>query len=66
MAEFDPGRPALALTKELRELGTAERAAQEKRYLKSDLKVLRRHRARHPPDGQGHSPKPRSAPVRRA
>ena len=32
MAEFDPGRPALALTKELRELGTAERAAQEKRY----------------------------------
>jgi len=39
-AAFDPGDAARALTAALRPLGTPERAAQEKRYLKSDLEFL--------------------------
>src|SRR5262245_52560804 len=34
---FDPDAAAAELTEALRPLGSAERAAQEKRYLKSDL-----------------------------
>jgi 3-methyladenine DNA glycosylase AlkD len=37
---FDPEGAALAVTGALRPLGTPERAAQEKRYLKSDLEFL--------------------------
>ena len=40
MDEFDPEAAALAVTGELRPLGTPERAAQEKRYLKSDLEFF--------------------------
>ena len=40
MDDFDPEAAALAVTDELRPLGTPERAAQEKRYLKSDLDFL--------------------------
>jgi hypothetical protein len=36
---FDPDAAA-ALTEALRPLGSAERAAQEKRYLKSDLEFI--------------------------
>jgi 3-methyladenine DNA glycosylase AlkD len=39
-AAFDPDDAARELTAELRSLGTPERAAQEKRYLKSDLDFL--------------------------
>ena len=38
--DFDPEAAALAVTDGLRPLGTPERAAQEKRYLKSDLDFL--------------------------
>jgi 3-methyladenine DNA glycosylase AlkD len=38
--DFDPDAAALALTDELRPLGTPERADQEKRYLKSDLEFF--------------------------
>jgi 3-methyladenine DNA glycosylase AlkD len=38
--DFDPVTAALAVTDALRPLGTPERAAQEKRYLKSDLEFL--------------------------
>jgi hypothetical protein len=38
--DFDPKAAALALTEELRPLGTPEHAAQEKRYLKSDLEFF--------------------------
>jgi 3-methyladenine DNA glycosylase AlkD len=37
---FDAGAAAAALTEALRPLGTAARAAQEKRYLKSDLEFI--------------------------
>jgi 3-methyladenine DNA glycosylase AlkD len=37
---FDPETAAAALTERLRPLGTAARAAQEKRYLKSDLEFF--------------------------
>jgi 3-methyladenine DNA glycosylase AlkD len=37
---FDPDAAAAALTGKLRPLGTAARAAQEKRYLKSDLEFI--------------------------
>jgi hypothetical protein len=37
---FDPEAAALAVAESLRPLGTPERAAQEKRYLKSDLEFL--------------------------
>jgi 3-methyladenine DNA glycosylase AlkD len=37
---FDAGAAAAALTQTLRPLGTAARAAQEKRYLKSDLEFI--------------------------
>jgi 3-methyladenine DNA glycosylase AlkD len=37
---FDPEAAARAVTDELRPLGTPERAAQEKRYLKSDLEFF--------------------------
>lgn len=40
MDDFDPEAAALAVTDGLRPLGTRERAAQEKRYLKSDLDFL--------------------------
>jgi 3-methyladenine DNA glycosylase AlkD len=38
--DFDPERAAVALTETLRGLGTPERAAQEKRYLKSSLEFF--------------------------
>jgi 3-methyladenine DNA glycosylase AlkD len=38
--DFDPQAAALAVTDQLRPLGTPERAAQEKRYLKSDLEFF--------------------------
>jgi 3-methyladenine DNA glycosylase AlkD len=38
--DFDPEAAALALTGALRALGSPERAAQEKRYLKSDLEFF--------------------------
>jgi 3-methyladenine DNA glycosylase AlkD len=38
--DFDPAEAARAVTAALRSLGTPERAAQEKRYLKSDLEFL--------------------------
>jgi 3-methyladenine DNA glycosylase AlkD len=38
--DFDPSAAALAVTEELRPLGTTERATQEKRYLKSDLEFF--------------------------
>ncbi len=38
--DFDPEAAALAVTGALRPLGTPDRAAQEKRYLKSDLEFL--------------------------
>jgi 3-methyladenine DNA glycosylase AlkD len=38
--DFDPAAAALAVTEELRPLGTPERATQEKRYLKSDLEFF--------------------------
>jgi 3-methyladenine DNA glycosylase AlkD len=38
--DFDPEAAALTVTDELRPLGTPERAAQEKRYLKSDLEFF--------------------------
>jgi 3-methyladenine DNA glycosylase AlkD len=38
--DFDPEAAAAALTGKLRPLGTAARAAQEKRYLKSDLEFI--------------------------
>jgi 3-methyladenine DNA glycosylase AlkD len=38
--DFDPEAAALAVTDQLRPLGTPERAAQEKRYLKSDLEFF--------------------------
>jgi 3-methyladenine DNA glycosylase AlkD len=38
--DFDPEAAALAVTDALRPLGTPERAAQEKKYLKSDLEFL--------------------------
>ena len=37
---FDPEAAAPAVVEALRPLGTAERAAQEKRYLKRDLEFL--------------------------
>ena len=40
MDDFDPEAAALAVTDGLRPLGTPQRAAQEKRYLKSDLDFL--------------------------
>ncbi|HEX7163653.1 MAG TPA: DNA alkylation repair protein [Trebonia sp.] len=40
MDGFDPDAAAAALTEALRPLGSAERAAQEKRYLKSDLEFI--------------------------
>ncbi|HEY0934235.1 MAG TPA: DNA alkylation repair protein, partial [Trebonia sp.] len=40
MDGFEPDAAAAALTEQLRSLGTAERAAQEKRYLKSDLEFI--------------------------
>ena len=40
MDGFDPEAAATALTAALRPLGNAERAAQEKRYLKSDLEFI--------------------------
>jgi 3-methyladenine DNA glycosylase AlkD len=38
--DFDPSAAALAVTEELRPLGTTERATREKRYLKSDLEFF--------------------------
>jgi 3-methyladenine DNA glycosylase AlkD len=38
--DFDPDAAAARLTEALRALGTAERSAQEKRYLKSDLEFF--------------------------
>jgi 3-methyladenine DNA glycosylase AlkD len=40
VGDFDPEAAARAVTEALRPLGTPERAAQEKRYLKSDLEFL--------------------------
>jgi hypothetical protein len=40
MDAFDPEEAALAVVEALRPLGTPERAAQERRYLKSDLEFL--------------------------
>lgn len=40
MDGFEPEGAALAVTEALRAVGTAERAAQEKRYLKSELEFL--------------------------
>ena len=40
MDDFDPATAALAVTDALRPLGTPGRAAQEKRYLKSDLEFI--------------------------
>ena len=40
MDDFDPEAAALDVADQLRLLGTPERAAQEKRYLKSDLEFF--------------------------
>ncbi len=40
MDDFDPETAARAVTEALRPLGTSARAAQEKRYLKSDLEFF--------------------------
>ena len=40
MDDFDPATAARVATGALRPLGTPERAAQEKRYLKSDLEFI--------------------------
>ena len=40
MDGFDPEEAALAVTDALRAAGTADRAAQEKRYLKSELEFF--------------------------
>ena len=53
MDAFDPDNAAAALAQALRPLGTAARAEQEKRYLKSDLEFLGVGGAGPAPRGQG-------------